>query len=72
MLSRVRSGESVGGSLTKTSSPAAAICFDDNAANKAASSMIPPRLALTIRSVGFAFANCAAPISPVVSAVLGM
>ena len=72
MLSRPSNGESVGGSFTKTSRAAPAMRFEDSAWKRASSSMIPPRLQLTMRNVGLASANCSVPIIPMVSGVFGM
>ena len=70
-FSSSKSGQSVHGSLAKTSRPAAAIRPSFSASYSAASSTMPPRAALTRTSVGLALASCSAPIRPTVSGVLG-
>ncbi len=72
MLSRPSRGEPVGGSLTNTSRPAPPMRPDVRAAKSASSSMMPPRLAFTMRRLGFAIANWSVLMSPVVSGVFGM
>ena len=65
------SGDSVVGSLAKTSRPAPWIWPDRMASASAASSTMPPRAVLMIRSPGLALARRSLPMSPSVSAFLG-
>ena len=64
-------GDSVVGSTANTSSAAPAIWPSRTASASAASSTIPPRAVLTMRSVGFACVSSSAEISPIVSGVFG-
>ena len=64
-------GESVVGSLTKTSSAAPAMVPLRSASARWSSFTIPPRATLTMRSDGFARFNISASIIPLVSFVFG-
>ncbi len=70
-LSKPNSGLSVHGSVTNTSSPAPATRPSLSASASACSSTRPPRAALMMRTSGLHSASSRAPISPVVSGVLG-
>ena len=68
---KAKSGESVHGSVAKTSKAAPPTLPERSASASACSSTIPPRAALTMRMPGLALASSSAPMSPAVSAVLG-
>ena len=69
--SNANSGESVQGSLTKTSIPAPATRPSRMASARATSSTIPPRAALTMWTVGLTLLKASTPMRPSVSLVLG-
>ena len=70
-LSRANKGESVQGSVAKTSSPAPATRPSFKASNRAFSSSTPPRAALMMRTDGLTFLSASAPMRFAVSFVLG-
>jgi hypothetical protein len=70
-VSSPNSGDSVVGSVANTSSPAPATRPSLSATASAASSISPPRAALTIRTPGLTSASSFSPIRPVVSGVRG-
>ena len=65
------SGDDVVGSASKTSSAAPAMTPSRIASASAASSTMPPRATLMIRSVGLALSRTSRPMIPFVSAVFG-
>ena len=67
-----KSGDSVQGSLAKTSRPAPATMPSRMASASASSSTIPPRAVLTMRMPGLALARRSRPKSPTVSGVFGV
>ena len=69
--SKSNSGDSVVGSVAKTSMPAPATRPSLSASARACSSTIPPRAALMIRTVGLTWRSASSPIRPTVSGVLG-
>ena len=70
-LLKAKSGESVVGSFTYTSSAAPVMVPSLSAVARSCSSTMPPRATLTIRSDGFARFNIAVLIMPFVSFVFG-
>ena len=69
--SNSKSGDSVVGSLAKTSRPAPATRPSRIASASASSSTMPPRAALTMRTVGLTFLSASSPMRPTVSGVFG-
>ena len=71
-LSNLARGKSSGtGSDENTSRPAEATLPDSSARTRAASSTIPPRALLMMRTPFFIFSKAASPMRPMVSGVLG-
>ena len=66
-----KSGDSVVGSVAKTSMPAPATRPSAMARARAASSTMPPRAALTMRTDGLTFDSASSPMRPMVSGVFG-